>query len=424
MRARGISSYTEQLFSDDDESEEDELDGWADIEAIYATPSTQASTSTPDTPSKAENSGIDTEEEDSDKDWILPSSRKRRSKRSCKLQFILLFYWNNFTINSDKNNFLFFFLFLAATQRLKSFHHKLNSIKTDNDSSTQSTPSKESDVKSVSTLRSRSPTPNKTPSRQPTPVKTPEKIQTPIPPMNNVEIKTEEQPQAQPQDSGLHSVLDIKDEGPIYDGTQQPNLLVVTTGHANYVVMQQQNTSVNAVMQPASFMQPTAFVSPTMIAHPQGYYVHTNQPQNYIVQNPPGLITTAGPRPTFIATTNPQLVYQPNQQPMQYVQYVAAPQPQMTQPMLAQPRIINTMTLTPPRQIAGVRMRAPLPNSNIVNANRIVAQNRAPFPHPNGAVIRSAPLAPNVLRPGQRVAQSRGGARRQVSTFFFARWSS
>ncbi|XP_058796196.1 uncharacterized protein LOC131667042 [Phymastichus coffea] len=380
LRARGISSYTEQLFSDDEESEEDQLDGWADIEAIYATPSTQADTSTSDTTAKAQDSGDDTEEEDSDKEWILPSSRQRRNKRP------------------------------SANRRLKTFHQKLSNIKSDKDNAVQATSlNKEKETKPVPTMRSS--TPSKTPSSQPSPAETPEEIQTPA--VETPEVKAEKPLTQQPQqETNLHSVLDIKDEGPIYDGSQQPNLLVVTTGHANYVVMQQQNTSVTAVMQPSPFIQPTAFVSPTVVAQPQSYYVQTGQPQNYIVQNHPGLIATA-PRPTFITTTNPQLIYQSNQQPMQYVQYVAAPQQQIAQssPLSSQPRIINTMTLTPPRQISGVRMRAP----GNITANRMPTLGRPPFPHPNGAVIRSAPLALNVLRPGQRSAQLRGGTRRQVT---------
>lgn len=83
LRARGVSSYTEQLYSDD-ESDENELEEWTDVEAVYAAPGTQANTSTSHVDSKNRNTSNWSEEEDSDQDWILPSSRKRKNKRSCE----------------------------------------------------------------------------------------------------------------------------------------------------------------------------------------------------------------------------------------------------------------------------------------------------------------------------------------------------
>ncbi|XP_011859935.1 PREDICTED: putative uncharacterized protein DDB_G0287457, partial [Vollenhovia emeryi] len=81
LRARGISSYTEQLYSDD-ESDENELEEWTDVEAVYAAPSTQTNTPASHVDTKDRNSSNWSEEEDSDQDWILPSSRKRKNKRS------------------------------------------------------------------------------------------------------------------------------------------------------------------------------------------------------------------------------------------------------------------------------------------------------------------------------------------------------
>lgn len=84
LRARGISSYTEQLFSDD-ESDENELEEWTDVEAVYAAPGTPADTSTSHAGSKSRHSDEwSSESEDSDQDWILPGSRKRKNKRPCK----------------------------------------------------------------------------------------------------------------------------------------------------------------------------------------------------------------------------------------------------------------------------------------------------------------------------------------------------
>lgn len=83
LRARGVSSYTEQLYSDD-ESDEDELEEWTDVEAVYAAPGTQANTSASNVNSKERDDDNWSDEEDSDQDWILPSSRKRKNKRSCE----------------------------------------------------------------------------------------------------------------------------------------------------------------------------------------------------------------------------------------------------------------------------------------------------------------------------------------------------
>lgn len=83
LRARGVSSYTEQFYSDD-ESDENQLEEWTDVEAVYAAPGIQVNTSSSHVDSKDRNTGSWSEEEDSDQDWILPSSRKRKNKRSCK----------------------------------------------------------------------------------------------------------------------------------------------------------------------------------------------------------------------------------------------------------------------------------------------------------------------------------------------------
>jgi hypothetical protein len=87
---------------------------------------------------------------------------------------------------------------------------------------------------------------------------------TPSVPLNSVKFES--------QETKLHSVLDIKDEGPVYDSPTtanqniscvQPNYVVVTTGHApvtNYYVMQQ-NPSASPVVQQNQFIQPATFVS-------------------------------------------------------------------------------------------------------------------------------------------------------------------
>ncbi|KAJ8686887.1 hypothetical protein QAD02_022681 [Eretmocerus hayati] len=403
LRARGVSSYTEQLFSDDS-GPENELEGWADIEAIYASPSKPDGTSSPNTLAKSQDSCNESSQEDSDQDWILPSSRKRKHKRP------------------------------SASRRLKSFQHKIQNIKVDeNGELLQPSPSKSSKSPgSGGSLANavKRPPPDLIP-------KFPQISETKS--AANVAGKTskatasaEEEPvKLESQDAGMHSVLDIKDEGPVYDSTTisqtnivnntncvQQNYVVVTTGHApvgNYYVMQQ-NPPSSAVIQPNQYIQQTAFV-PQMIAQPQipqmsttGYLVQSNQ-QNYVVQSPAGTgLVATQTRQAFIAPTNASMMYQ-SQQPV--LQYVAAPmqQQQHQQHMVPQPRIINTMTLTPPRQIGYV------PRAQIGGNRMPIPAGQPNFPHPNGAVIRSAPIASTVLRPGQRVASTRPPPpRRQVCT--------
>lgn len=105
LRARGISSYTEQLYSDY-ETEEDELEEWTDVEAVYAAPGAQTDTSASHTASKDRHTDDWSDEEDSDQDWILPGSRKRKNKRPCESSR------NTMLPHFSVNNRFFFYLFL------------------------------------------------------------------------------------------------------------------------------------------------------------------------------------------------------------------------------------------------------------------------------------------------------------------------
>jgi len=60
------------------------LEEWTDVEAVYAAPGTQVNTSASYSDSKERKVDNWSDEEDSDQDWILPSSRKRKNKRSCE----------------------------------------------------------------------------------------------------------------------------------------------------------------------------------------------------------------------------------------------------------------------------------------------------------------------------------------------------
>jgi hypothetical protein len=167
----------------------------------------------------------------------------------------------------------------------------------------------------------------------------------------------------------------------------------------------------------------------------QGYYVQQQAGQNYIVQSPAGIIS-AGPRPAFLASNAPQVVYQPqqtltpplqpplqpkvNQQqvvqaPPGYVQYLAAPEANQ-RIAISQPRIINTTTLTPPRQIA-YRMKVPIPSQVQSNMKVAIPARPQTFPHPNGAVIRSTPLTPRSIAP-RSIAPRSIVPRRQVYGLF------
>ncbi|XP_043488489.1 serine/threonine-protein kinase pakD-like isoform X2 [Polistes fuscatus] len=81
LRARGVSSYTEHLYPYD-EIDESELDEWTNFKIVDTPPSTQISTSTSYSSSKNRHDNNWSEKEDSDQDWTLPGSRKRKNKRS------------------------------------------------------------------------------------------------------------------------------------------------------------------------------------------------------------------------------------------------------------------------------------------------------------------------------------------------------
>ncbi|CAB0037796.1 unnamed protein product [Trichogramma brassicae] len=85
LRARGVSSYIEHLFDEDSSDEEyrsklSEANPIADVRVAYI-PSTSAATS--ESSKKSPTSDFEEEEqsEDSDQDWCLPGTRKKKRKR-------------------------------------------------------------------------------------------------------------------------------------------------------------------------------------------------------------------------------------------------------------------------------------------------------------------------------------------------------
>lgn len=85
LRARGIPSYTEQFLSDNSETEE--LERWTEFEATYTSPNAPINSSTLLPQSQLDKPDKRTDPEDSDQEWILPSSRRKRRKRQCKYLF-------------------------------------------------------------------------------------------------------------------------------------------------------------------------------------------------------------------------------------------------------------------------------------------------------------------------------------------------
>ncbi|XP_015434839.1 PREDICTED: serine/threonine-protein kinase pakD-like [Dufourea novaeangliae] len=383
LRARGVSSYTEQFYSDD-EIEEKELEEWTDVEAVYAAPSTQASTSTPDFTPKAQQFDDRNSEEDSDKDWILPSSRKRKNKRP------------------------------SANRRLKSFQHKLQSIKVNElqeaaesivaTSSSAKNDQNKPKIKEVVSIPKK---PNKPEASQAN--NTIENSEAVV--ENNL---TQTVPSAEPvckleNIESVHSELDIKDEGPIYDYTpNHPDNSCTTNLNPNYVMVKTEPSSMNYyVMQPnvvASNMQPGPIVSSIISPMQQGYYMQSSQ--NYIIQNPqPGFIPAQPFQPQGPQMVAPQqFLSQPA-----YVPYtMPAAQPQRGYPT-TDPRVTNQ----------GVTQNlSNITSSNSSTFNRPPQPRFAPprqmFPHPNGAVIRSSSMpirgnSPRIGSPrGKSIQQQRG----------------
>lgn len=118
LRARGVSSYMEQFSTSDDEIEEDELEGWPDFEAKYA--SACASPNIPAVHNASTSGQAETwQSEDSDQDWILPGARKRKNRRSGK--FFSLFMIQDliiFSFYGQKELSVFFFISTKITQQL------------------------------------------------------------------------------------------------------------------------------------------------------------------------------------------------------------------------------------------------------------------------------------------------------------------
>ncbi|XP_076394662.1 uncharacterized protein LOC100878137 isoform X1 [Megachile rotundata] len=396
LRARGVSSYT---FYSDDETEENELEEWPDLEAIYAAPTTQADSSTPYLTTKIRNLDSRTNEEDSDQDWILPSSRKRKNKRP------------------------------SASRRLKSFQHKLQSIKVDTLQNMAepivTTPiniknqKPKPKIKEIQICKPEDPlsSENPDPAIQNAVQNHDTEVQSTADNHDTMVQNTTENGEAVVQDAAkdpdtvvqnnpkepvpsteitckienvesVHSELDIKDEGPIYDCMSQCDNTYATNFNQNYVMVRDDHNPINYyVMQPNpvnvatqnTYGQPSPVVSNIISPVQQGYYMQGGQ--NYIIQNPqPNFIPSQPFQPQGPQMIAPQqFISQPGYLPYMMTPTQSHPEyvPAGSQTVAAQEMPQNPMYIQPPA--------APPPRP-VQNRYIVPRQNL----HSHGAVIRSS----------------------------------
>ncbi|XP_026831031.1 uncharacterized protein LOC105280127 isoform X2 [Ooceraea biroi] len=358
LRARGVSSYTEQFYSDD-ESDENELEGWTDIEAVYAAPGTQTDTSAAHAAPKDRHADDRSEqEEDSDQDWILPSSRKRKNKRS------------------------------SANRRLKSFQHKVQSITentsessalSDNALQSANMNKHKAKLKSNSEIREfRMPTANS--ARQSSDKPRHESVSDEICKIESV--------------NSVHSELNIEDDV-IYESTtthyQQPNSYGPPSTQQDYYYVVSQNPGIaQAVIPQGAPIVQQAGAIVQQIATPQlqqGYYVPIAQP-NYVIQTPSFLPVAQQQQPVYsqnpqlIATTQPYInnagyvphVITTTQPQTEYV--VASGQiPRPQNPVLCTPRPMNRYSQNNRRSVRG---RMPARGGSQRPANPASVRGHAP----------------------------------------------
>ncbi|XP_043471332.1 probable serine/threonine-protein kinase DDB_G0282963 isoform X1 [Leptopilina heterotoma] len=400
LRARGIPSYTEQFLSDNSETEE--LERWTEFEATYTSPNAPINSSTLLPYSQVDKPDKRTDPEDSDQEWILPSSRKKRRKRQ------------------------------SASRRLKSFQNKLQNIQSTSMSPTNATSSEMTDEKpNIPLMNESNENVEKAKESTELPESSSNSAKDPKIPMKESLIKVvpPSRMKIECADS-VHSELDIKDEGPIIDNptnynnmnTQQtPGYVIVKTEPPSpgYHYPTQQNPPMPGVVQ-QQYMQQNPYVPNHL---PQTSNVHSSHP--YYVQNPPNYVLHnqhpyGQPMPPRHPMGLQQQQMQHQQQQQQHLQQQMLLQQQQQRPQV----ISGHQVITHPNYVQYNYMnnqpnmmnhpRARLPNLNnqrpylnraqLMNQSvRMGLQNRMNIPrqnynHPNGAVIRSMPLAGNGMR--------------------------
>ncbi|XP_043683050.1 putative uncharacterized protein DDB_G0282133 isoform X1 [Vespula pensylvanica] len=234
LRARGISSYTEQLYPYE-EIDESELGEWTDIKAVYAPPSAQTCASITYSSSKNRHDNHWSEKEDSDQDWILPGSRRRKNKRS-------------------SNN-----------KRLKSLQAKNLNKKTNvQDTRKESTSSHK--IPNNSRILPASSTLNK--------IKYPQIQQDSVRTISSIEANKIEYVDS------VHSELDIKDETPILDIVSNQYKNDYNMNGISYLV--QSNPTVIGLTQPNTFVQTNSLIPSIVPSFQPNYYMQEVQPE-YVV---------------------------------------------------------------------------------------------------------------------------------------------
>ncbi|XP_044594157.1 uncharacterized protein LOC123271804 isoform X2 [Cotesia glomerata] len=337
LRARGVSSYIEP-FSSDSESASSSYEDWVGFESVDPATGIHSAPAPLPVPAKARLTTDQSDATDSDKDWILPSRRKRKRKGS------------------------------SPSKRLRSQSNKSQTTKAD---------FKEPEM-----------TPEPVVDPVPDPVSTtpdPDPIISNNGLLNSIKIES------------VHSVLDIKDEGPIMDSQPEP----VSAGmHQNYVLVNAGNGPVNYVVMPPENpsivpQSPMISVIPQVPMH-SGYYMHN--PPGYLIPNQPmsnHMHSYGEPsnlqmnnhqhmiiqqNPNYIPPHNNYMPYHQMRAPMYSNRYQG---PIMNQPGMNQ-RGINQPVINQPR-VNQPGMERPLPR---VVQNRPITLPPRPR-HPDGAVIRS-----------------------------------
>ncbi|XP_077282129.1 uncharacterized protein LOC143908369 isoform X1 [Temnothorax americanus] len=358
LRARGVSSYTEQLYSDD-ESDENELEEWTDVEAVYAAPGTQINTPAFHVDPKDRNTGNWSEEEDSDQDWILPSSRKRKNKRS------------------------------STNRRLKSFEHKLQNIK-ENASQSNVTQSEISYSTNAKIIKDK--LKGKLKDREP------EKgAESQISGDNTIASAVSKNPNgAMPSTNtickiesvkSVHSELDIKDEGPPYESNS------TSYGQSNYVPANSQQNYYYVMPQNPGVVPQGTIQGVVPQAPHVGYYM-----QPYMMHTPPRgkfLPLAQQQQQAVYQQQNPRMmVAQPYVNNTSYVPYAAQSRPQ------ARYMVPGPMTNQPNPQNPVYYPGTPRPQNRYSQNNKSAAP-RQNLQHPNGAATRSnsTPVKGNCQRP-------------------------
>ncbi|KYN05283.1 hypothetical protein ALC62_03806 [Cyphomyrmex costatus] len=336
LRARGVSSYTEQLYSDDD-SNEDELEEWTDVEAVYAAPGTQTNTSASHVNSKERNADNRSDEEDSDQDWILPSSRKRKNKRS------------------------------STNRRLKSFEHKVQNIK-ENTSQINAA----SDVSHPNVKIIKDKLKDKLKDNKPENAVAPQILHNIN--KNKREVSSMDTICKIESVKSVHSELDIKDEGPVYESN--PDATSQQYEQSNYEPANSQQKYYYMVPQNSGVVPQGAIIQGAVSQAPQATY-YMQQP--YVIQAPQGKYVPLQQQQFVYQQQNPQMLSQTYFNNTNYVSYVAvATQPQteyVVAPMTNQPNLQNPIQCAPRqnKHIQNNKQLAPRPqNSQIGTVIRSV----------------------------------------------------